>query len=455
MRRVALVILATLLAAHSVSAQQAVRVTSSTLPSGASTSGNQTTLIGHVDGIEGLLATIDSVLDSSLTSQQATESGIGTLSSAVDLTATAIKTLLVDPTGAALDLASDAVVGDPAVTSGPQIVGKYSASALTTVTDGDAQYFWLTSGGALNIADGGGSITVDGSISCSNCSGSGASDVEGSSYTLGTDSVAPLGAYFDDVSPTAATENQIHLVRMTSARALHTSVRDALPAGDNDIGNVDLELAGNAASVGNGASGSQTLRVTIASDSSGTLSGIGNISTSVTPGTGATHLGKAIGGAVGATDTGVAALAQRDDVLTALSDPDGDYVPRRVNAYGAQWAIGDLCGSDAVQSADINLSAGTGNTEIVALSGSTVIYVCGFNWTVGGDATVQWITGTGTACATGETDKETFTTSATIGYGIANPNNGSVQFKGAAGEALCVERSASVALTGRVTYVQR
>lgn len=35
-------------------------VTSSALPSGASTSANQTTIIGHVDGIEGLLTTIDS-----------------------------------------------------------------------------------------------------------------------------------------------------------------------------------------------------------------------------------------------------------------------------------------------------------------------------------------------------------------------------------------------------------
>jgi hypothetical protein len=114
-----------------------------------------------------------------------------------------------------------------------------------------------------------------------------------------------------------------------------------------------------------------------------------------------------------------------------------------------------LCEGEDVVSANIDLAAGTGNTQIVALSGSTVIYVCGFNWTVGGDATVQWITGTGTACATGETDMETHTFSTTIGYGIANPNGGGVQFKGAAGTALCVERSASVTLTGRVSYVQR
>ena len=50
-----------------------------------------------------------------------------------------------------------------------------------------------------------------------------------------------------------------------------TAISNALPAGDNDIGNVDLEYAGTAAATGNGtASGS--LRVSLASDSTGKLS---------------------------------------------------------------------------------------------------------------------------------------------------------------------------------------
>jgi hypothetical protein len=59
--------------------------------------------------------------------------------------------------------------------------------------------------------------------------------------------------------------------------------------------------------------------------------------TSVIPGTGATNLGKAVGGAAGATDTGVVGLSIRDDALTALTDPDGDYVPERVDGYGSKW----------------------------------------------------------------------------------------------------------------------
>jgi len=57
--------------------------------------------------------------------------------------------------------------------------------------------------------------------------------------------------------------------------------------------------------------------------------------TSVVPGTGATNLGKAIQSAQGSTDTGVAALAVRNDALADLSGADGDYTPLQVNETGA------------------------------------------------------------------------------------------------------------------------
>lgn len=61
--------------------------------------------------------------------------------------------------------------------------------------------------------------------------------------------------------------------------------------------------------------------------------------TSVIPGTGATNLGKAIDTATGATDTGVLALATRDDALSALTPIEGDNVQLRVDANGALWVI--------------------------------------------------------------------------------------------------------------------
>jgi hypothetical protein len=56
--------------------------------------------------------------------------------------------------------------------------------------------------------------------------------------------------------------------------------------------------------------------------------------TSIIAGVGATNLGKARDSALGATDTGVMALAVRDDTLTTLTPVDGDYVPLRVGSTG-------------------------------------------------------------------------------------------------------------------------
>lgn len=59
--------------------------------------------------------------------------------------------------------------------------------------------------------------------------------------------------------------------------------------------------------------------------------------TRVIPGTSATHLGKAIDSAVGATDTGVAALVVRDDALTTLTPADNDFTVMRTDSTGALW----------------------------------------------------------------------------------------------------------------------
>jgi hypothetical protein len=107
-----------------------------------------------------------------------------------------------------------------------------------------------------------------------------------------------------------------------------------------------------------------------------------------------------------------------------------------------------------VASANINTSS-SGNTQLVALNGSEVVYVCGYTLMAAGDVVVQFIRGTGTACATGETDLETLTFDDVAGHAITNANGGAAQFKGNAGDALCVELSGAVGVTGRVTYVRQ
>jgi hypothetical protein len=113
---------------------------------------------------------------------------------------------------------------------------------------------------------------------------------------------------------------------------------------------------------------------------------------SITPGTGATDLGKAIQSAQGTTDTGVAALVVRNDTLADLSGADGDYSPLQVNASGALYivqsaalpagsnAIGKLAANSGVDIGDVDvtslpaLPAGTNSIGTVILGAGTAAF---------------------------------------------------------------------------------
>jgi hypothetical protein len=105
-----------------------------------------------------------------------------------------------------------------------------------------------------------------------------------------------------------------------------------------------------------------------------------------------------------------------------------------------------------VTTAAISTSS-SGNVEIVALNGSDLIYVCGYSVVAGAATGVQLIYGTGTACATGETDM-TGVWSFAANSGITQSNAGVPQFVVPAGNAFCVENSGANAIAGHVTYVR-
>lgn len=116
----------------------------------------------------------------------------------------------------------------------------------------------------------------------------------------------------------------------------------------------------------------------------------------------------------------------------------------------AQYENISRCGSANVLSVVIN-TATTANNELVALAAGKTVYVCGFN--IDNDTAttgLQFITGTGTACATNEADLTGVMTVATW----FDPQTGAVKFKGAASSALCIELSTNTQVNGYLTYVQ-
>ena len=119
-----------------------------------------------------------------------------------------------------------------------------------------------------------------------------------------------------------------------------------------------------------------------------------------------------------------------------------------------QLAATDPCQSSAVAKSSVVLNVTT-SAQVIALSGSTTIYVCGFMATVGGVApTYQFQYGTGSACATGTTNLT----------GIFLPVVGSVNvylpsmtaFRTIAGQALCIATGGTTpSVQGVLTYVQQ
>lgn len=91
----------------------------------------------------------------------------------------------------------------------------------------------------------------------------------------------------------------------------------------------------------NGNSGVGTLRVTVANDSTGVLATVNNVATigtSVTPGTGGAHLGKAEDGTATTGDVGVVALSMRNESTTLLTSASSEYVVTSADGYGVRYA---------------------------------------------------------------------------------------------------------------------
>jgi hypothetical protein len=114
---------------------------------------------------------------------------------------------------------------------------------------------------------------------------------------------------------------------------------------------------------------------------------------SVVPGTSGTNLGKAVDSAAGATDTGVAVLAVRDDTLSTLTPAEGDYTQLRVDANGAlqvNLATGISSSIDSIAALGniAHDATGTGNAPV--LTGGYASAAAPTDVSADGDAVRAW-----------------------------------------------------------------
>jgi hypothetical protein len=168
-----------------------------------------------------------------------------------------------------------------------------ATSALQTqpgVDIGDVTINNAAGGSAVNIQDGGNSITVDGSVTATVASttitgsvavtNAGTFAVQDSekiadngAFTDGTTKVAPVGYIYDEVAGTALTENDIGAARMNVNRALVGAIEDGTTRG-----RYATVTASNAVKV-DGSAVTQPVSGTVTITPSGTQTVTGNLTT--------------------------------------------------------------------------------------------------------------------------------------------------------------------------------
>lgn len=239
---------------------------------------------------------------------------------------------------------------------------------------------------------------------------------DNAAFTDGTTKLTMSGFIYDEVAGTALTENDAAAARVNLNRAQVGIIEDgatrgrwatvsaanalkvdgsavtqpvsgtvALSAGAANIGDVDVLTVPAPLSTTGGGTEATALRVTLANDSTGLVSvddnggsltvdvgtalpagtnNIGDVDVlSVVPGTAATNLGKAEDAGHTTGDTGVMALAVRNDAGTALAGTDLDYIPLSTDANGALRVTGGGGGTEYTE----------GNTD-ASITGSAILW---------------------------------------------------------------------------------
>jgi hypothetical protein len=112
---------------------------------------------------------------------------------------------------------------------------------------------------------------------------------------------------------------------------------------------------------------------------------------------------------------------------------------------GSTWDRQFLCTNQVF----VNLSA-SGNAQVIAASGSTNIRVCHIHLSTTAAETIQLTTGTGSNCGTGNAVIDAYQSTTALAIDFSP----TAALQAGASNALCVNPSASTALTGVIVYAQ-
>ena len=324
---------------------------------------------------------------------------------------------------------------------------------------------------AVNIQDGGNSITIDGTVSLS-----------------GTPNVSVV----QPVAVSGATSGVAVSVTFMTASP-NVTVSAALPAGTNNIGDVDVLSLPNVSIIQpvvvSGATSGTPVTVTfqtanvatnIAQVSGAVTSATNPLYTRATDGTDAQLV--TVGGAAyvdlasvnqanvlvgnGVTGTGsqrVTIASDNSPVPFNLSQVNGATVTTSSGtADGAQRiavATVDPCSPTSYYARSFTAISLTANSQVITGSTGNYVYICSISLVVAAATNVAVVAGTGSVCATSIGGIFGGTTAAT-GYNFAanggisfGAGSGSIGRSDATGENVCILVSAANQTSGSITYV--
>ena len=336
-----------------------------------------------------------------------------------------------------------------------------------------------------------------------------ASFVDDSAFTAATSLVQAHGAMFDDTIPDSVDEGDIGIVRMSANRNMYTQIRDNAgnerglnvdTNGEIGIGAIRTSVTpgtasgnlGKAEDAAHASGDTGVMALTVRQDTAAALALTdADYQPFITDSTGRLYVNTempdaavladnasnptapAVGAFMmcwdGTTWDRCSNVANAGDASSAsilgvgLYNFNGSTWDRARNGVGNTGAgvtrvvnaDNDPCQTSgrAKSSVVVNVTA---DAQLVALSGTTIIYVCGFNVSIAGTApTMRLISGTGSVCATGLTGR-TGAYAPLTGSMIASGGIGGTVLATAAGEALCMDvEGTSPSVQGVVTYVQQ
>jgi hypothetical protein len=368
-------------------------------------------------------------------------------------------------------------------------------AAAPTWTEGDLVTLSSDLAGALRVA---------GSISCSNCSGSGVSQNDNTAFTAGSSATTPASAFYHSTRD-AVTDGRVASLAISSKRGLYTTPET--PNGDSladetldklkvsnstaadllatvsiasaqtlatvttvgtvstvtslsQLGGVALPIEDAAETAGGVGIYAMAVRRDTAASSSGTD---GDNSTINTDASGRVWVNPGVIGIEDAAETAGGNLAMvgsvRRDTIASSAGTTGDNATINTDANGMLWTRdADPCSGKTKSYAVVSMSSAT-TTRFIAPVASSNAHVCSIVLVASAADNVALIEGTGGTCGTGTAGMSGGTTAATgwnfaANGGFTAGNGASTVFKTAGTNVdVCLITSSTAQLSGTISYV--